>query len=65
MKDDLLMTQLPLVDVTEISATKGEWLVPGVEDVNLALALSDFSASWRGSQGLRLENVSAGTVSIL
>jgi AraC family transcriptional regulator len=50
--------------VVETSATKGEWLVPAVEEVSLALALSDVSASWRGSRGLRSENVSAGTTAI-
>ena len=58
------MAQLPLVDVVEASAAKGEWLVPAVQQVRLALAVSDFSATWRGSRGILSENVSAGTTSI-
>jgi AraC family transcriptional regulator len=53
-----------MVDIVEASAAKGEWLVPAVKEVSLALALSDFSASWRGSQGLRSEDFSAGTTAI-
>src|SRR5260370_37319650 len=56
--------QLPLVDVVEASPTKGEWIVPAVEEVSLALALSSFSASWRDLRGLRSEEVSAGTVAL-
>jgi AraC family transcriptional regulator len=52
------------VDVLETSATKGEWTVPAVEEVSLALALSDFSARWRGSRGLQSEAVSTGTMAI-
>jgi AraC family transcriptional regulator len=58
------MVRLPLVDVVEASATKGEWIVPAVKEVSLALALSDFSATWRGSQGSRSEAVCAGTLAI-
>ena len=53
-----------LVDVVEASATKGEWTAPAVKKVSVALALSDFSATWRGSGGLRSEDVSAGTMAI-
>jgi AraC family transcriptional regulator len=56
--------QLSPVDVLETSATKGEWTVPAIEEVSLALALSDFSARWRGSRGLRSEAVSTGTLAI-
>jgi hypothetical protein len=35
-----------------------------VKEVSLALALSDFSASWRGSRGFQPEAISAGTVAI-
>jgi AraC family transcriptional regulator len=52
------------VDIVEASAAKGQWIVPAVKEVSLALALSDFSATWRGSQGLRSEAVSAGTLAI-
>jgi AraC family transcriptional regulator len=58
------MARLPLVDVMEVSAPKGEWIVPAVEEVSLALALSNLSARWRGSRGLRSEAVSAGTVAL-
>jgi AraC family transcriptional regulator len=54
----------PLLDVVEASAPKGEWIVSAVKEVSLALALSDFSASWRGSRGLLSESVSAGTMAI-
>lgn len=56
--------QSPLVDVVEASATRGEWTTPAVRKVSLGLALSNFSARWRGSQGLRSEHVSAGTTAI-
>jgi AraC family transcriptional regulator len=55
---------VPLVNVLETSATKGEWIVPAAKEVSVALALSNFSASWRGSRGPRSENVSAGTMAI-
>src|SRR5260370_42102503 len=58
------ITRLPLVDVMEASAPKGEWIVPAVEEVSLALALSSFSASWRGSRGLQSGAVSAGTAAL-
>jgi AraC family transcriptional regulator len=60
----LASAETPLVEVVEASAMKGEWTTPAVEKVSIALALSDFSARWRGSQGLRSEDVSAGTVAI-
>jgi AraC family transcriptional regulator len=56
--------QRPLVEVVETSATEGEWAIPAVKKVSLALTLSDFSAKWRGPRGLRSEDVSAGTVAI-
>src|SRR4051794_18873343 len=58
------IARLPLVDVVETSAAKGEWFVPAVEEVSLAMALTDFSASWRGSRGARSEDISAGTTAI-
>jgi len=54
----------PLVEVAETSAGEGLWATPAVKEVSLGLALSNFSATWRGSRGLRSEDVSAGTVSI-
>jgi AraC family transcriptional regulator len=56
--------QHPLVEVVEASATEGEWATPAVGKVNLALALSNFSARWHGTRGQRSEDVSAGTVAI-
>jgi AraC family transcriptional regulator len=58
------IVRLRPVDVLETSATTGEWTVPAVEEVSLGLALSDFSARWRGSRGLQSEAVSAGTMAI-
>jgi AraC family transcriptional regulator len=52
------------VNVLEASAPKGEWIVPAVEDISLALALSDYSASWRGLRGLQSEEGSTGSVTI-
>jgi hypothetical protein len=52
------------VEVVEASATKGEWATPALKKVSLALALSNFSARWRGPRGLRSEDISAGTVAI-
>ena len=54
----------PLVEVAETSAGEGLWSTPAAKKVSLGLALSNFSATWRGSRGLRSEDVSAGTVSI-
>jgi AraC family transcriptional regulator len=60
----LASAQRPLVEVVETSAKKGRWATPAVKKVSLGLALSDFSAKWRGSRGLRSEDISAGTVAI-
>lgn len=56
--------ELPPASVAEFAAVKGEWTIPAIKDVSLALSLSNFSASWRGSRGLRSEAISAGTVAI-
>jgi AraC family transcriptional regulator len=56
--------QRPQVEVIETSSTEGEWATPAVKKVSVALALSNFSARWRGPRGLRSEDVSAGTVAI-
>jgi AraC family transcriptional regulator len=56
--------QTALVAVEEVSATKGELLVPPVTEVNLALALSNYSASWRDSRGVQSKDISAGAVAI-
>jgi AraC family transcriptional regulator len=56
--------ELPAVSIAEFSAVKGEWTIPAIKDVSLALSLSNFSASWRGSRVRRSEAMSAGTVAI-
>jgi len=53
-----------LVSVEEVSASKGELLVPRVKEVNLALILSDHRVSWRDSLAHRSKQVSTGTVSL-
>jgi AraC family transcriptional regulator len=53
-----------LVEITESSAAKGEWTVPAFQEVSVALALSDFSASWRGIRGQQSQHIAAGTVAI-
>jgi AraC family transcriptional regulator len=58
------MGRMPLLEVVEAAPARGEWFVPAVQEVSLALALSDFSASWRGARGFRSEAISAGTVAI-
>jgi AraC family transcriptional regulator len=56
--------QPPLLEISELSATTGEWVVPPAGQPSLALALSDFHATWRGQNGKKTEDVSAGTVAI-
>jgi AraC family transcriptional regulator len=53
-----------LVDVEEVSATRGDLLVPPVKEVNLALLLSNHAASWRGPLGASTKRVSAGSVAL-
>jgi AraC family transcriptional regulator len=52
------------VEVIEYAAPKGEWTAPASQEISVALALSSFSAGWRGSRGHQSENVGAGTVAI-
>lgn len=52
------------VDVTEVAAHRGEWVLPAVNKVRLGLILSDYSADWHSSRGLLSINVSAGSLSI-
>ena len=52
------------IDVAEVPAPRGEFILPPVNKVRLALALSDFSASSCSSRGLLSETVSAGSTSI-
>lgn len=56
--------QSPMVEIVEASATRGDWATPAVKKISIALALSDFSARWRGTRGLRSEDISAGTLAI-
>jgi AraC family transcriptional regulator len=56
--------QNPLLELHEAMAPKGAWATPAVNDVSVALALSNFSARWRDSRVLRSEAIAAGTVSI-
>jgi hypothetical protein len=52
-----------LLEVLEASAATGEWSVPAVSDVSLAMALSDHAARWRDSRGRRRsEEISTGAV---
>jgi AraC family transcriptional regulator len=53
-----------LVAVEEVSATRGELLVPGVKEVNLALLLSNHTTVWRDSLGKRIKSASAGAVAL-
>ena len=54
----------PSVDVVELTSTNGELIVSAVNEVSIALTLSDFSARWRDSQGQMVNKIAAGTVSI-
>jgi AraC family transcriptional regulator len=56
--------ELMPIDVAEVPAPRGEFILPAVNQVRLALALSDFSARWRGSRGLLSKTVSAGMTTI-
>jgi len=51
-----------LVDVVEVSATKGDWTVPAFQELTLAMNLSDIH--WRDVRRQREEFSKAGTVSI-
>jgi hypothetical protein len=48
----------------ESAAPKGEWTAPAAQEISVAMAVSDFSARWRGSGGLQSHAVAAGTISI-
>jgi AraC family transcriptional regulator len=54
----------PSVEVLESAAPKGEWTAPAAQEISVAMALSDFSARWRGVGGLQSHAVPAGTISI-
>jgi AraC family transcriptional regulator len=52
------------VDVAEVTAPRGNWVLPAVNEVRLGLILSDYSANWHSSRGLLSIDVSAGSLSI-
>ena len=52
------------VDVAEVAAPRGNWILPAVNEVRLGLILSDYSANWHSSRGLLAIDVSAGNLSI-
>jgi AraC family transcriptional regulator len=52
------------VDVAEVAAPRGNWILPAVNEVRLGLILSDYSAKWHRSRGLLSLDVSAGSLSI-
>jgi AraC family transcriptional regulator len=53
-----------LLSVVEVDTPQGQWTVPAVKEVSLALSLSDFSLSWRASRGFRSASISEGSVAI-
>jgi hypothetical protein len=54
----------PSLEIMESAALKGEWTAPAAPEISVAMALSDFSARWRGAGGLQSHTVPAGTLSI-
>jgi AraC family transcriptional regulator len=52
------------VDVAEVAAPRGEWILPAVTEVRLGFILSDYSAKLHSSRGLLSIDVSAGSMSI-
>jgi AraC family transcriptional regulator len=52
------------VDVAEVAAPRGEWILPAVDEVRLGLILSDYSAKLHSSRGLLSIDASAGSMSI-
>ncbi len=52
------------VDVAEVAAPHGNWILPAVDKVRLGLILSDYSANWHSSKGLLSIDVSCGSLSI-
>jgi AraC family transcriptional regulator len=52
------------VDVAEVAAPRGHWILPAVDKVRLGLIRSDYSANWHSSKGLLSIDVSAGSLSI-
>jgi AraC family transcriptional regulator len=56
--------ELMPVEVAEVPAPRGEFVLPAVNKVRLALALSDYSSRWHSLRGLLSKNTSAGSMSI-
>jgi AraC family transcriptional regulator len=54
----------PALEIMESAAPKGEWTAPAAQEISVAMALSDFSARWRGVGGLQSHAVAAGIISI-
>jgi AraC family transcriptional regulator len=54
---------MPL-NVAEVAAPRGNWILPAVNEVRLGLILSNYSANWYSSKGLLSLDVSAGSLSI-
>jgi AraC family transcriptional regulator len=52
------------IDVAELAAPRGKWILPAVDEVRLGLILSDYSADWHSSRGLLSIDASAGSLSI-
>jgi AraC family transcriptional regulator len=52
------------VDVAEVAAPRGPWILPAADKVRLGLILSVYSANWHSSRGLLSMDVSAGSLSI-
>jgi AraC family transcriptional regulator len=52
------------VDVAEVAAPRGNWILPALDKVRLGLILSDYSANWHSTRGLLSINVTAGSLSI-
>lgn len=58
------MREFMPVDVAEVAAPRGSWVLPAVDRVRLGLILSDYSANWHSSRGLVSIDMSAGSLSI-
>jgi AraC family transcriptional regulator len=57
-------SELMPVDVAEVAAPQGNWILPAVNEVRLGLILSDYSANWHRARGRLSIDVSAGSLSI-
>jgi AraC family transcriptional regulator len=52
------------VEVAEVAAPRGDWILPAVDKVRLGLIGTDYSADWHSSKGVLSIDVSAGSMSI-